>query len=66
VTKESLNKKPKHPTSDKMKRLKLERGKEELISTGGNYLCGHILRESANRWHSRDIKEHTTPGFDFL
>lgn len=30
-----------------MKRLKLERGKEELISTGGNYLCGHILRESA-------------------
>ena len=30
-----------------MKRLKLERGKEELIGTGGNYLCGHILRESA-------------------
>ena len=30
-----------------MKRLKLERGKEELISTGGNYLCGHILRELA-------------------
>ena len=30
-----------------MKRLKLEQGKEELISTGGNYLCGHILRELA-------------------
>ncbi|MFP4069971.1 MAG: hypothetical protein ACLFVC_07305 [Opitutales bacterium] len=30
-----------------MKRLKLERGKEELISTGGNYVCSHILRESA-------------------
>ena len=30
-----------------MKRLKLERGKEELNSTGGNYLCGHFLREPA-------------------
>jgi hypothetical protein len=27
-----------------MKQPKLERGKEDLISTGGNYLCGHILR----------------------
>ena len=32
-----------------MKRLKLERGKEELISTGGNYLCGHILGEGSRR-----------------
>jgi len=30
-----------------MKRLKLERGKEELNSTGGNHLCGHFLREAA-------------------
>jgi len=30
-----------------MTRLKLERGKEELISTGGNYLCGHIVRSQA-------------------
>ena len=30
-----------------MKRLKLERGKEELNSTGGNYLCGHFLLEPA-------------------
>ena len=29
-----------------MKRLKLERGKEELNSTG-NHLCGHFLREPA-------------------
>lgn len=27
-----------------MKRLKLEQSKEELISTGGNYLCGHFYR----------------------
>ena len=26
-----------------MKRLKLKRGKEELTSTGGNYLCGLLL-----------------------
>ena len=31
-----------------MKRLKLERGKEELNSTGGNHLCGHFLREPAH------------------
>lgn len=30
-----------------MKRLKLERGKEELCSTGGNHLCGHFLRAHA-------------------
>jgi len=30
-----------------MKRLKLERGKEELNSTGGNHLCGHYLRGAA-------------------
>ena len=30
-----------------MKRLKPERGKEELNSTGGNHLCGHFLREPA-------------------
>lgn len=30
-----------------MKRLKLKRGKEELNSTGGNYLCGHFLRSLA-------------------
>jgi len=30
-----------------MKRLKLERGKEELSSTGGNHLCGHFLRGAA-------------------
>jgi hypothetical protein len=30
-----------------MKRLNLERGKEELNSTGGNHLCGHFLRELA-------------------
>jgi len=30
-----------------MKRLKLERGKEELNSTGGNHLCGHFLRGAA-------------------
>ena len=27
-----------------MKRLKLKRGKEELTSTGGNYLCGLLLK----------------------
>lgn len=27
-----------------MKRLKLKRGKEELTSTGGNYLCGVLLK----------------------
>jgi len=32
-----------------MKKLILERGKEELISTGGNYLCGHILMEQARK-----------------
>lgn len=32
-----------------MKRLNLERGKEELISTGGNHACGHFLREAARR-----------------
>lgn len=32
-----------------MKRLKLERGKEELISTGGNYLCGQFIRDLAQR-----------------
>ena len=30
-----------------MKRLKLEKGKEELNSTGGNHLCGHYLRGAA-------------------
>jgi len=30
-----------------MKRLKPERGKEELNSTGGNHLCGHFLRGPA-------------------
>jgi hypothetical protein len=30
-----------------MKRLNLERGKEELISTGGNRACGYFLREAA-------------------
>ena len=30
-----------------MKRLKLERGKEELNSTGGNHLCGHFIRAAA-------------------
>jgi len=34
-----------------MKRVKLERGKEELISTGGNHLCSHFLREAAFRKH---------------
>ena len=29
-----------------MKRLKLERGKEELNSTGGNHLCGHFFARS--------------------
>ena len=32
-----------------MKRLNLERGKEELISTGGNHACGYFLREAARR-----------------
>lgn len=27
-----------------IKRLKLKRGKEELTSTGGNFVCGHFLR----------------------
>ena len=34
-----------------MKRVKLERGKEELISTGGNHLCSHFLREASFRKH---------------
>jgi hypothetical protein len=32
-----------------MKRTKLERDKEELISTGGNYLCGQFIRELAQK-----------------
>jgi len=39
-----------------MKHLKLERGKEELISTGGNYLCGHILRELAREQLPEDFQ----------
>jgi len=39
-----------------MKQLKLERGKEELISTGGNYLCGHILRELAREQLPEDFQ----------
>lgn len=38
-----------------MKRLILERGKEELISMGGNYLCGHILRDLARKHLSEDF-----------
>ena len=38
-----------------MKQLKLERGKEELISTGGNYLCGHILQGLARKHLPEDF-----------
>jgi len=37
--------KPTQPTGDKMKRLKLERGKEELNSTGGNHLLTRGIRK---------------------
>ncbi len=30
-----------------MKRLKLKRGKEELTSTGGNHLCGLLLKAAS-------------------
>lgn len=39
-----------------MKRLILERSKEELISTGGNYLCGLILREPARDCLPKDFQ----------
>ena len=39
-----------------MKQLKLERGKEELISTGGNYLCGHILQGLARKHLPEDFQ----------
>lgn len=39
-----------------MKQLKLERGKEELISTGGNYLCGQFIRELAQAHLPKDFQ----------
>lgn len=39
-----------------MKRLRLERGKEELISTGGNYLCGQFIRELAQKHLPKDFQ----------
>lgn len=39
-----------------MKRLILERGKEELISTGGNYLMGHVFRELARKHLPKDFQ----------
>lgn len=39
-----------------MKQIKLERGKEELISTGGNYICGAFIKAPAQAQLPKDFQ----------
>ena len=39
-----------------MKQFKLERGKEELLGTGGNYLCGQFIGEPAQTHLPKDFQ----------